>query len=141
METTCKRLIRSVSLLGLAILLGGCGQTEESALFKDDGAWLAISEKNLTENSTGLAQIVIKIGNEQRTLEAPYSVKRHGIGGATVTLSTSCGDFPILVLQNGDADPFNETALPPDRNSIANCGLGEKLKRAGAWRLVKNWKA
>lgn len=140
MEAACKRLIWSVGLAGLTIFMGGCSQAEESVLPRSDGAWLLISEKSLNDRSTGFALIVIRNGNEQSSLKAPYSVNRHGIGGATVTLSTSCGDFPVLVLQNGDADPSNETPLAPDSNAIPNCGLGARLKRAGSWHLVTNWK-
>ena len=121
--------------------MGGCSAPDEPAIPKGDGAWLLVSEDNLNHDSAGLALIVIRKGDEQSSLNAPYKVNRHGFGGATVTLSTSCGDLPILGLKDGEAAPSNSTAFAPDSNSIPNCGLGEKLMRAGSWHLRTNWKA
>ncbi|WP_340146380.1 hypothetical protein [Pseudomonas poae] len=45
-----------------------------------DGSWLQLSSESLLHGTTGQAHVVVRNGNQQASLDAPYEVVRAGFG-------------------------------------------------------------
>lgn len=82
----------------------------------------------------GEARVVIQQGAEVAAVDAPYEIAGHGYGAASIKLRTHCGPMTFMVV-NGELKP-SETERLGKYGGEANCGLGQRLNRAGAWQLV-----
>lgn len=106
-----------------------------------DGSWLFLSSASLLHGTKGQAQIVVRNGNRQAGLDAPYEVVRHGWGGGTIKLRTSCGlmTFAFAHSLSGSTLESPDTQLLGKNARVSRCGLGERINKR--WHLVAEGKS
>lgn len=129
-----------------AVVLSACAlatsvHAQDEVDMVGEGSWLQLSSKSLLHGTKGNARVVVRDGNHQASLEAPYEVVGAGSGGGTIKLRTRCGpmSFIFRVAEQGKVG-FNLDT--PDvqrlgRNAgVSRCGLGGRINLG--WHLVAN---
>ena len=104
-----------------------------------DGSWLQLSSESLLHGTTGQAHVVVRNGNQQASLDAPYEVVRAGLGGGTIKLRTSCGLMSfhfvgITHVVSGSTLGDPDVQLLGRKAGVSRCGLGERINLG--WHLV-----
>lgn len=141
MEVLLARSVQTIGLIAMVAYLGACSESDGEKPPEGDGTWLLISAAVVVPAGSGDARIIIQKGKDRNTLSARYQVSRRITGGAWITLSTHCGSLPLEILLPAGVVILPDTrTLDKDEHRIPNCGLGEKLMRAGAWHLLTNRK-
>ena len=103
------------------------------------GSWLQLSSKSLLHGTKGNARVVVRNGNHQTSLEAPYQVVGAGSGGGTIKLRTSCGPMSFTFAAPTQGKP-GFTLDTPDvgrlgrKAGVSRCGLGDRINLG--WHLV-----
>lgn len=123
-----------VAMVGVICILCPGIDTGAAAQALGDGAWLELSSSSLAHSTRGEARVVIQQGAEVAALDAPYEIAGHGYGASSIKLRTHCGPMTFMVI-NGELKA-SDTERLGKYGGEANCGLGQRLTRAGAWHLV-----
>lgn len=123
-----------VAMVGVVCILSRGINADAASKIVGDGAWLQFSSSSLVHGVKGEARVVIQQGSVVAALDAPYEVAGHGYGAARIKLRTHCGPMSFMVIIGELKAP--ETELLRKYGGEENCGLGQHLARAGAWRLV-----
>ncbi|WP_338507326.1 hypothetical protein [Pseudomonas poae] len=104
-----------------------------------DGSWLQLSSESLLHGTTGQAHVVVRNGNQQASLDAPYEVVRAGFGGGAIKLRTSCGLMSFQFVGATQAVSGSTLGEPGvqllgRKAGMSRCGLGERINLG--WHLV-----
>lgn len=127
-----------------AVVFSACAlatsvHAQDEADMAGDGSWLQLSSKSLLHGAKGNARIVVRNGNHQTSLEAPYEVIGAGSGGGTIKLRTSCGPMSFIFTAATNGKPgFTLDAPDVDmldsKAGVSKCGLGDRINLG--WHLV-----
>lgn len=135
MSSTKQLAVVVVSIFALATDL----LAQPAAQPSGDGSWLQLSSESLLHGTTGQAHVVVRKGNQQASLDAPYEVVRAGFGGGAIKLRTSCGLMSFQFVGATQA-VSGSTLGEPDvqllgrKAGMSRCGLGERINLG--WHLV-----
>lgn len=127
----------AIATVALATSVFAHGRVETSG----DGSWLQLSSESLLHGTTGQAHVVVRNGNQQASLDAPYEVIRAGVGGGTIKLRTSCGLMSFQFVGatqavSGSTLGNPDVQLLSRKAGVSRCGLGERINLG--WHLVAN---
>lgn len=112
---------------------------QDETVISGDGSWLQLSSRSLLHGTKGNARVVVRNGNHQTSLEAPYEVVGAGSGGGTIKLRTTCGSMSFTFTAPTQGKP-SFTLDAPDvgrlgrKAGVSRCGLGDRINLG--WRLV-----
>ncbi|MNH22849.1 hypothetical protein D3C79_827210 [compost metagenome] len=103
------------------------------------GSWLQLSSKSLLHGTKGNARVVVRNGNRQASLDAPYEVVRTGEEGGTIKLRTSCGPMSFLFTAATNGKPGFSLDAPDvhmleRKAGVSRCGLGDRINLG--WHLM-----
>lgn len=104
------------------------------------GSWLQLSSKNMLHGTQGKARVVVRDGNHQTSLDAPYEVVRIGEeGGGTIKLRTSCGPMSFIFIaptqgKSGYTMGAPDVDMLGRKAGVSRCGLGGRINLG--WHLV-----
>lgn len=112
---------------------------QDEADIAGDGSWLQLSSKSLLHGTKGHARVVVRNGNHQTSLEAPYEVVGAGSGGGTIKLRTSCGPMSFLFTaatsgKSGFSLDAPDVHMLDSKAGVSKCGLGDRINLG--WHLV-----
>lgn len=112
---------------------------QDEADIVGDGSWLQLSCKSLLHGTKGNARVVVRNGNHQVSLDAPYEVVRIGEEGGTIKLRTSCGPMSFLFTAATNGKPGFSLDAPDvhmleRKAGVSKCGLGDRINLG--WHLV-----
>lgn len=134
MSSTKQLAVVVVSIFALATDL-----LAQPAAQPSGGSWLQLSSESLLHGTTGQAHVVVRNGNQQASLDAPYEVVRAGFGGGAIKLRTSCGLMSFQFVGATQA-VSGSTLGEPDvqllgrKAGMSRCGLGGRINLG--WHLV-----
>lgn len=127
-----------------AVVISACAlvtsvYAQDVADMSGTGSWLQLSSKSLLDGTKGHARVVVRNGNRQTSLEAPYEVARFGEEGGKIKLRTSCGPMSFLFTAAPNGKPgFSLDAPYVDmlkrKAGVSRCGLGDRINLG--WHLM-----
>lgn len=102
------------------------------------GSWLQPSSKRLLHGTKGNARVVVRNGNHQASLDAPYEVVGIGKEGGAIKLRTSCGPMSFLFTAATNGKPgfsldASDVYMLERKAGVSRCGLGDRINLVGTW--------